>query len=281
MKKYGRKLLMGVICSAALMLSQPFSVMATESGEAVDTHIAEVYEDQVLRNSVFTTQDIMAEMTGNSDPDAWSVGYLSDVERVYWNFTASGEHEQKLITKNVLINAYQNLEMFLDNGYLYDYNELKAYTERYLALKEGVPDAFYLILTNSLSSPYLMNKPEAECTDFTYNGRDYSAVFDPEYYYDHNEDLQVEIGYNPPELLRHFVEVGINQGRRGNAAFDIQAYINEVDAEIAAQRSGLTALGNAPIVTKYSYSYANYYGKYLGHYDFQDVFGSSETEEEY
>lgn len=219
---------------------------------------------EIQRNTEFTTMESMRRMTGNPDPDAWQGRYLPEVERYYWNFSPDGQQENREITMDMVSAAYRNLEMFLDNGYLLDYNKLAAYTQDYLQ-RRGMEDAYYLILQECLKNPYLLNKPEAVVTDTTYNGRDYSSVFECQYYYDHNPDLQQSIGLNPPELLRHFVEQGIMQGRQGRADFSINDYMKTTDQQIAATLPG--GIG----VAKYSYSPANYYGKLLGHYDYSSI----------
>jgi len=228
-------------------------------------------------NTTFTTTEQMQEMMGSEDEDDWSTLYLTEVEQYYWNFSPAGEQENRVMSLNLVSNAYQNLEMFLDNGYLLDYEELKEYAEDYLGRK-GYEDAYYKILTDCLNNPYLLNRPKAEVTDYTYNGRDYSAVFDPDYYYDNNEDLQVTIGFNPPELLRHFVEKGIMEGRRGCAELDMDVFIAYTDGQIEYSHMGVQAPGPAPVVSKYSYSRANYYGKYLGHYDYSALYETVDEE---
>lgn len=174
---------------------------------------------------------------------------LTEVEKYYQDFAEESEQGSTAISLNLAKNAYRNLEMFLDNGYLMDYSTLASYTAEYLEKKGGVADSFYNIMTDCLNNPYLLNRPAAAVTATTYNGRDYSPVFDAAYYYANNADLQVSIGNNPAELLRHFVEHGVTEGRRGNAAFDVNAYVLQTDAH-----------------GKYSYSLANYYGKFLNHY---------------
>lgn len=228
------------------------------------------------RNTTFTTTQQMQEMMGSDDPDDWSTLYLTEVEQYYWNFSPSGQQDNRRLTLDIVSNAYQNLEMFLDNGYLLDYNELREYAEDYL-VRRGMEDAYYKILTDCLNNPYLLNRPEAEVTDYTYNGRDYSKVFDPDYYYDNNEDLQVSIGFNPPELLRHFVEKGITEGRRGSAELDMDIFIAYTDGQIAYEHTGAPVPGLVPVVSKYSYSRANYYGKYLGHYDYSGLYETVEV----
>ena len=54
---------------------------------------------------------------------------------------------------------------------------------------------------------------------------DYSAVFDADYYYSTYSDLRAVIGNDPKALLDHFVSFGMKEGRRGNAEFDVKAYI--------------------------------------------------------
>ncbi len=267
-------------CSALTALAAPVKELpqsklpASERREPVGegtaasqvTERAGTEEEAVLRNTVFTTSEMMRQMMGKDD-SSWSVFYLPEVEQIYWNFSADGEQEKRELSMNLVSNAYQNLEMFLDNGYLLDYQELEAYAADYL-VRKGEADTYYQILTDCLKNPYLLHKPQAEVTDTTYNGRDYSSVFDPDYYYDNNPDLQVSIGFNPPELLRHFVEKGIIEGRKGNAEFDLDTYIAYTDGQILLGMAGAQAPGAAPSVAKYSYSRANYYGKLLGHYEY-------------
>jgi len=238
--------------------------------------------ENVERNERFTTSTQMQVKTGSTDVDGWMPQYLTDVENVYWNFANVQDRNTQRISTNLASNAYQNLEMFLDNGYQMDYNVLKGYCEDYKA-RAGREDAYYLILAECLQNPYLLHKPDAIVTESTYNGRDYSKVFDAQYYYDHNPDLQQAIGMNPPELLRHFVECGVNEGRMGNGTFSILQYVNEKDAGVRAQLYATYGLGAANALGKYSYSLANYYGDYLGHYDYEALFQdmAEETEEAY
>lgn len=59
---------------------------------------------------------------------------------------------------------------------------------------------------------------------------DYSAVFDATYYYNTYPDLQQNIGNDPAALLNHFITSGMKEGRNGNAAFNVKAYMyNNLD----------------------------------------------------
>ena len=228
--------------------------------------------DNPTRNTTFTTLEQMQSKLGaDKDSLTWSPVYLTEVENYYWTFCDQNELGQTDISLNLAKNAYRNLEMLLDNGYTMDYQILKNYCAEYLAKTGGKEDAYYKVLTGCLDNPYLLNRPAASVTATTYNGRDYAPVFDAAYYYQNNPDLQQSIGNNPPELLRHFVEQGINQGRRGNAFFDLNSYIAQVDTQVmqnilaSSAWKSLSAGHPAPL-GRYSYSPACYYGKYLGHY---------------
>ena len=232
---------------------------------------AALAEEGVKRNTTFTSMEEMQKKLGTSESGVWSPAYLTEVENTYWTFADQKDPAGKEISLDMAKNCYRNLEMLLDNGYTMDYDVLSSYCKEYLGKRNGEPDAFYNIMTGCLKNPYLINRPEAKVTATTYNGRDYSKVFDASYYYSSNPDVAKSIGDDPPELLRHFVEIGITEGRAGNKTFDVKEYKKTVDENVkeAMLKSALYAsLGDnaAEPVGQYSYSYANYYGKYLGHY---------------
>lgn len=236
------------------------------------TEYVEAADNSVVRNTKFTTMEEMQSKINGINGINWSPVYLTEVENEYWTFCNQSMLGGTNITIDLAKNAYQDLEMLLDNGYIMDYQTLSDYCAEYLAKVDGKPDAFYETLENCLDNPYLENKPSASVTATTYNGRDYAAVFDAQYYYDTNADLQKAIGYEPAELLRHFVEIGINEGRQGNASFNVTEYAKIMDADVLTKMelsSAYTSLpaGKAEPVGKYSYAWANYYGKYLGHYE--------------
>ncbi|MBR3601561.1 MAG: VanW family protein [Lachnospiraceae bacterium] len=58
----------------------------------------------------------------------------------------------------------------------------------------------------------------------------YKAVFDAQYYYNTYPDLQKALGYDEGKLLNHFITEGMDEGRVGNAAFNVKAYMkNNLD----------------------------------------------------
>ncbi len=261
--KNGIKRLISAVAALIMMLELVFCAPMTESR----------VEAAVL-NPRFTTMAEMQGKLGTAD-NTWNAAYLTQIELYYWSFADDAHLGTNELTIDIVKNVYRNLEQLLDNGYVMDYHILAAYTAQYLATRAasglGV-DEFYNTLNMALDNPYLLNKPVATVTATTYNGRDYSKVFDATYYAAHNPDVAAVLGNNPAELLRHFVENGMNEGRRGNEAFDVTAYAAQLDAQVLAEMKASSiyqSLGGAaqPPVGKYSYSLANYYSKYLGFYD--------------
>lgn len=113
-----------------------------------------------------------------------------------------------------------------------------------LSVKYGVPVASMQILyTDGYVSGYVYK---------TYAGiavgaADMADVFDAEYYYNANPDLQAVIGYNPTALYAHFVSNGMAEGRVASANFNPAKYIANYPSLVAA-------FGN---------NYAAYYSHYL------------------
>lgn len=59
-------------------------------------------------------------------------------------------------------------------------------------------------------------------------------VFDADYYYNNNADLQSAIGNNANALLDHYINHGLAEGRSGSAEFNVMAYKNNnADLEAA------------------------------------------------
>ena len=53
----------------------------------------------------------------------------------------------------------------------------------------------------------------------------FHAVFDPEYYYEQNPDLQEILGNSGENLFQHFITMGVREGRLGRENFNLKAYV--------------------------------------------------------
>lgn len=57
-----------------------------------------------------------------------------------------------------------------------------------------------------------------------YNGIDYSAVYDANYYVNKYRDLKNAFGYDEDSLLVHFVNCGMREGRQAKEEFEVYSY---------------------------------------------------------
>ena len=64
----------------------------------------------------------------------------------------------------------------------------------------------------------------ASDNNFIVDGIDYSVVFNPDYYYDHNADLADGLGNNSAALFSHFINYGIHEGRQACESFNVHIY---------------------------------------------------------
>ena len=84
-----------------------------------------------------------------------------------------------------------------------------------------------------------------------YDGVDYSAIFDAEYYLNRYTDLKAAYGNDETKAIWHFVEYGMDEGRTGNKEFNVYSYKGRY-ADLRA------AFGNN---IKQYYMHYNGYGK--------------------
>ena len=57
-----------------------------------------------------------------------------------------------------------------------------------------------------------------------YNGVDYSAVYDYNYYVNKYSDIKAAFGGDPQKTLEHFLNYGMQEGRQAIATFDVTSY---------------------------------------------------------
>ena len=63
--------------------------------------------------------------------------------------------------------------------------------------------------------------------DGTISGKDYSSVFNAQYYAEHNADVKALYGNDTTLLFQHFLNCGMSEGRRGNEEFDPVSYLRQ------------------------------------------------------
>lgn len=62
------------------------------------------------------------------------------------------------------------------------------------------------------------------CNGTFYDERDYSKVYNEEYYYNNNPDVAETFGRDSNMLLKHFIVNGMAEGRKGSLDFDLETY---------------------------------------------------------
>lgn len=82
-----------------------------------------------------------------------------------------------------------------------------------------------ILLSAALAASLALSAPAGVTAAPDAGQTDYSSVFDADYYYRAYPDLRQNIGSDPAALLNHFVNVGMKEGRNGNADFQLKAYM--------------------------------------------------------
>lgn len=65
------------------------------------------------------------------------------------------------------------------------------------------------------------------CLSTVYNGVDYAAIYDANYYFQNYPDIQKAIGFDTDELIKHFVEFGMKEQRVASNDFNIKYYMTK------------------------------------------------------
>ena len=124
-------------------------------------------------------------------------------------------------------NPMELLKHFVNSG-MYEGRQGNAnfsvqyYKNNYIDLKKVFGSnnkAYYIHYINS-------GKREGRrgCSENSYNGVDYSLVYDMNYYYSNNADVRKVFGKDADKLIQHFVQNGMNEGRRAKDTFDVKYY---------------------------------------------------------
>ncbi len=147
----------------------------------------------------------------NRYPDI-KAAYGDDDEAVLAHFVWFGRNEGRQAKATFNVQSYRNL--YPDLRQAYKGQGLYAYYDHYMQFgqREGRVTTGY------------ENKLMGATT--TYFGRDYSAVYDYDYYLAHNPDVRAAYGGDEDETLAHFVWFGRNEGRQAKATFNVQSYRN-------------------------------------------------------
>lgn len=109
-----------------------------------------------------------------------------------------------------------------------DFN-LISYKNRYpdlrTALGNNLPAYYLHFIRYGKSEGRIATGNEFNATS-VYNGVNYSAVYNFDYYEKNNPDIKAIFGLNDNGTLSHFINYGMHEGRQGNANFNVTSYKN-------------------------------------------------------
>jgi hypothetical protein len=107
---------------------------------------------------------------------------------------------------------------------------VKSYRLQYRDLRVAFGDNWKAYYLHYIECGQREGRAGTGCTTLqgavtTYDGVNYSAVYDYTYYYSHNVDLQRAFGpYDDDALLRHFITFGMSEQRQASASFNVKSY---------------------------------------------------------
>lgn len=139
--------------------------------------------------------------------------YGADVDALLNHFINNGMSEGRCGCSEFNVYAYANRYSDLQKAFG---NDLRAYYVHYIDLGKnegrngkGTDTSLKFANINNVT---------------VYEGVDYSAVYNADYYYNNNADVAKAFGTDGNLLLEHFVNYGMSEGRHGAGTFDVGSY---------------------------------------------------------
>lgn len=156
-----------------------------------------------------------------------------DANKTLAHFVNYGMKEGRQGCESFNVTSYKNRYADLRNAYG---NELKKYYTHYMnyGQKEG------RIATGTVT-PSVPATPTTPTNVTVYNGVDYSAVYNYDYYVAKYPDVKNAYKGDKTATLRHFVNYGMKEGRQGSAGFDVMSYANRYGDLRRAYKNNLPA----------------------------------------
>ncbi|SER41105.1 hypothetical protein SAMN02910429_00013 [Lachnobacterium bovis] len=179
----------------------------------VDRYIAEL-----LGVSTFSTWYAGVNYAPVYDPGYYKIhnpdaarAYGSNSDSLIRHFINNGMSEGRIANPNFDVKSYMNRYKDLRNEFG---NDLKRYYMHYImnGQKEG---------RNALNCPTRQGGGVTK-----YAGKDYSLVYNYEYYIQNNPDVKNAFKDDDIAILRHFINNGMKEGRKSSPNFDWLSYRN-------------------------------------------------------
>lgn len=149
----------------------------------------------------------------------------NDEKAAIRHFVNSGMREGRQAIESFNVQFYKNKYADLQKAFG---NDLKLYYKHYInyGKREGRIAAGVVEKPEQTTPPENPENPEKPTYTNVYDGIDYSAVYDYEYYINKHSDVKAVFGNNPEAALKHFVNYGMREGRQAKETFDVKSYKN-------------------------------------------------------
>lgn len=151
---------------------------------------------------IFCTEFGICDETGNGSYDFDSAATWMNLLKSYnisyccWSLSNKNESASMFVSSCTKVNGWTNADL-------------------------NTTGAWYINYTRPLYEEEMGNVNPA-----MYNGVDYSAVYDYDYYINTYPDLKAAFGDNKRAAIEHFVNFGMNEGRQAKADFNVNTYKN-------------------------------------------------------
>ena len=133
----------------------------------------------------------------------------TDSAKYLKHFVEYGMKEGRPASKDFILEIYKSNNADLCKAYG---NNNVAYYKHYINYGKA----------EGRNAKTIENSSSAPST--VYKGVNYGAIYQYDYYRNHNTDLQKVFGTNTAKYLEHFVEHGMDEGRQGSEEFNLSVY---------------------------------------------------------
>ncbi|SER41132.1 N-acetylmuramoyl-L-alanine amidase family protein [Lachnobacterium bovis] len=150
-------------------------------------------------------------------------------------------------------DEFKLIEHFVNNGMregrrANENFDVKSYKNANSDLRDSFGNDFVKYFDHYMTMGYKENRVAVNCNEVvritSFDGKDYSKVYNYNYYMDKYPDLKNYFKDDDYKALEHFVKFGINEKRQAIANFDIKSYINANSDLRAAYRNDFKAYVN-------------------------------------
>ncbi|MBD5095948.1 MAG: Ig-like domain-containing protein [Lachnospiraceae bacterium] len=141
------------------------------------------------------------------------------------HFVNSGMREGRQAIEDFNVQFYKNKYADLQNAFG---NDLKLYYTHYINYGKREGRIAAGVVENPAQTTPSENPENPEEPTYTnvYDGVDYSAVYDYEYYMNKYADLKNAFEGDDEAAIKHFVNYGMKEGRQAKETFDVKSYKN-------------------------------------------------------